>query len=171
MRKWLVLLIVMILGIASFLDWQDRSKSKHIVNILNSIPTIEKISAKEVASGKELFQMTKTDPSFSVVVNVFQLPYMELKWSEKKLVKQDPLFVIDYLKDDDVLYKVNIYELKDENVPVLVNRGLPNEQSTYGFMYSPPTNESTYVFRLDEYNQLIGVNEGLKEVLNKILIQ
>lgn len=147
MKKWGVHFIIILLGVALIGTWQERIKTKYIVNILESIPSVDLIIVKDSETDKRLFEYTSKDAFFSEMVEIYEYPYYELKQSEKKLVNKDPVYVIEFLQDNAIQYKVNVYELKEDDKDVLADKGLSTEKENH-----------TYVFALEKYHHLVGVN-------------
>ena len=160
MKKWGFVFIVLVLGGIIIASWQEQIKIKHIVNILESIQSVDLIRVQDSQTDKLLNQYTEKNASFSGMVDIYKYPYYELKGSEKKLVNKDPVYVIEFLQDNAVQYKLNVYELNEEDKEIF---------KTSNYLYSPENVNDTYVFALEKYPHLVGVNEGLKQILNKAL--
>lgn len=160
MKKWGFVFIVLVLGGIIIASWQEQIKTKHIVNNLESIQSVDLIRVQDSQTDKLLIEYTDKNASFSAMVDIYKYPYYELKGSKKKLVNQDPVYVIEFLQDNVVQYKVNVFELNEEDKEIF---------KTSNYIFSPENVKDTYVFSLDKYPHLVGVNEGLKEILNRTL--
>ena len=91
MRKWLILLIVLVIAGLIFEEWHGKKKTDVIVNILDSIPYIDTIAVKDGHTKQDIVTFTNAETSFSDMVEVYDLPYYNLKWSERKLLRGRPL--------------------------------------------------------------------------------
>ena len=159
MRKWIIFVIVIVLGGLIFISWEEEKKDKEVVQILDRIPFIDLIVVKDGKSGEKLLDFTSLDSTFSQMVNVYQKPYHDFKRSEKKLLKEEPFIVIEYLRDNLIQYKVIIYQVQDGNKYMLTSE----------YIYSPKEDNRNYTFVIKESDQLLGVNQGLKELLNTVV--
>lgn len=165
MRKWVILIVVISLGGVIFGTWLEQRKNAVVGNILNSVQLIDSIRVKDGESKEEILTFTKLDPSFFDMVEIYKLPYKDLKWSERKLLKEKPFIEVEYLQNNEINYIVSIYQLNDENMSMLVNISDP---LSYRYMYTSKENNTTYIFAIKENYQLLGVNEGFKELLDII---
>ena len=159
MRKWIIFFIVIVLGGLIFVAWEEEKKDKEVVKILDRIPFVDSILVKDGKSEEKLLDFTSLDSSFLQMVNVYQKPYYDLKWSEKKLLKEEPFIVIEYLRENLIQYKVIIYQVQDANKYMLTSE----------YIYSSEEDNSNYTFVINETDQLLGVNQGLKELLNTVV--
>lgn len=143
------------------------------MNILDSIPYIDAIAVKDGNTKQEIVTFTNVDPSFSDMVDVYDLPYYhKLKWSERKLLRGKPFVVVEYLKDNETQYEVSIYQVKEDNLSYMqsIDKVIQTDILTpYSYSYSPTEKNTTYIFAIRENHQLLGVNEGLKELLNTVI--
>ncbi|MGB3262226.1 hypothetical protein [Paenisporosarcina sp.] len=160
MKKWGFVFIVLVLGGITIASWQEQIKTKHIVNNLESIQSVDLIRVLDSQTDNLFIEYTDKNASFSEMVDIYKYPYYELKGTEKKLVNKVPVFVIEFLQDNAVQYKVNVYELNEEDKEIF---------KTSNYLYSPENVNATYVFALEKYPHLVGVNEGLKQILNSTL--
>ena len=156
-----------------FGDWQGQKKINVIGNILDSIPYIDAIAIKDGNTKQEIATFTNVDPSFSAMVEVYDLPtYYDLKWSERKLLRGKPFVVVEYLKDNQTQYEVSIYQVKEDDLSYMqaIDKDIGTDILTpYSYSYSPTEKDTTYIFAIKENHQLLGVNEGLKELLNTVI--
>ena len=159
MRKWIIFFIVIVLGGLIFVAWEEEKKDKEVVKILDRIPFVDSILVKDGKSEEKLLDFTSSDSSFLQMVNVYQKPYYDLKWSEKKLLKEEPFIVIEYLRENLIQYKVIIYQVQDANKYMLTSE----------YIYSSEEDNSNNTFVINETDQLLGVNQGLKELLNTVV--
>ena len=172
-RKWITLIIVLVIAGLIFGNWLGKKKTNVIVNILDRIPYIDAIAVKDGNTKQEIVTFTNVDPSFSDMVEVYDLPYYhKLKWSERKLLRGKPFVVVEYLKDNKTQYEVSIYQVKEDYLSYMqaIDKDIGTDILTpYGYSYSPTEKETTYIFAIKENQQLLGVNEGLKELLNTVI--
>lgn len=169
MKKWgIVLLVIVLVGISIF-TWQERNTTKYMVNILNNIPSIDSLVVIDGKTKEELIKFASKEEFFSVMVNVYKLPYYNLKWSEKKLLKEDPVLVIEYFKGKEMQYKVNVYKLSHQYKEMLADKERFPDSLSYSYIYSPNGTKDNYIFALDEHYQLVGAHEGLKEIVYKAM--
>lgn len=168
MRKSIILIIGILLGAALIgTGWLEYRNTKVIEEILNNYPYIDSISVKDGKTKEEILTFTSLDPSFSDTVELYKLSYHGLKWSERKLLKGKPYIEVDYIKNNEVMYKVSVYEVEEEHTPMLPN-DISTASRSYSFSYSPEKNNTTYIFAIKDNYSLLGVNEGFKELLNKV---
>jgi hypothetical protein len=165
MRKWVILIAVIAFGGAMFVTWLEERKPKVIGDILYSIPDIDSIAVKDGKTKEEILILTNLETYSSGMVEIFELPYKDLKWSERKLLKGEPKILVEYLTNNEVQFSVSIYQLKDDS---MLSNEKPMGSRSYSHSYSPKEKNTTYIFAIKENDQLLGVNEGLKELLNVI---
>ena len=172
-RKWITLIIVLVIVGLIFGNWQGKKKTNVIVNILDSIPYIDAIAIKDGNTKQEIATFTNVDPTFSAMVEVYDLPtYYDLKWSERKLLKGKPFVVVEYLKDNETQYEVSIYQVEEDNMSYMqsIDKVIQTDIiRPYSYSYSPTEKNAAYIFSIKENHQLLGVNEGLKELLNTVI--
>ena len=101
------------------------------------------------------------------MVEIYDLPFKDLKWSERKLLKKEPFAEVEYFKNNEIQYKVSIYQVEEKHMPML---SIDNSAAirSYSYSYSPEEKNTNYLFAIKDNYQLLGVNEGLKELLNII---
>lgn len=119
-----------------------------------------------------MFTLKNTDSSFSGILEIYDLPYYDLKWEERKLLKGKPFAVVAYLKNNEIQYELIIYQVKDDNMSYLQSIDIVIETdiiTTYSYSYSPREKNTAYIFAIKDNYQLLGVNEGLKELLDSII--
>ncbi|MFS0674722.1 hypothetical protein [Ornithinibacillus sp. 179-J 7C1 HS] len=129
-------------------------------NIIDSVPIIDSITAKDGKTKEEILTVTTSDDSFDKMVEIYHF-YYDLKWSEKVILKDDPFIEIDYIERNDVKFTVSIYQVEDHHISLLPN-GFSTEVRNVEYSYSPEGSNSTYIFVIEELNQLIDVNDGMK---------
>lgn len=168
MKKWALIIIFIVLGVVFFLVWSDQNKTNYIGGILNSIPAVDLIIVKDSETDKQIFEFTQENDLFNDMVNIYKRPYLELKQSEKKLLNKKSTYVIEYLKDNTIQYKVNIYKVEEESADIFVDKGFNTEIREIDYIYSPENMNHRYVFTLEKYHHLLGVNDGLKQIINEI---
>ena len=172
MRKWLILIIVLAIGGTIFGIWQEKKKTKIIVNVLDSIPYIDSITVKDGETKQNILTFTNVDPSFSNMVEIYDLPYYDLKWSERKLLRGKPFVVVEYLKNDETQYEVSIYQVEEDNMSYMQSIDMLIQTdiiTPYSYSYSPKEKNNAYIFAIKENYQLLGVNEESKELLNIVI--
>lgn len=168
MRKWVILIIIIAIGGILFGTFLEQKKPKVVGKILNSIPFIDSITVKDGKTKEEILTLTNLDPSISDMAEIYKLPYLDLKWAERKLLKKDPFVEVEYLKNNEIQYKVSIYQVDEESMQS-INTGISGDSITYSYSYSPKEKNASYIFAIKENYQLLGVNEGLKELLNIVI--
>ena len=171
MKKWIFLIIFFVLGGVIFLVWSDQNKTNYTGGILNSIPLVELIIVKDSETDKQIFEFTQKNDFFNDMVNIYKHPYFELKQSEKKLLNKESTYVIEYLKDNTIQYKVNIYKVEEDKTNVFVEKGFATEIREIDYIFSPENTNHSYVLVSEKYHNLLGLNDGLKQIINEILNQ
>ena len=170
MKKWILLLLCFVLVAAFFLDWREQKKTNYTKEILDSISLVDLIMIKDSETEKPIAKYTNEDDFFNEMVNVYKHPYYELKQSERKLLKKQPVYVIEYLKGNTIQYKVNMFEVEEiENV--FVDQAFDREKVENEYMYSPDNTGRSYVFMLEKYEHLVGLNDGLIQIINETFTQ
>lgn len=162
MRKWVILIIVIAVGGVVLGTWLEQRKPAVVGNVLNSVQLIDSIKVQDGKTKENILTLTKLDSSFSDTVEIYKLPYKDLKRSERKLLNVEPFVEVEYLQNSEIKYIVSIYQLNDEHISKLDN-------TDNRYMYTSDENNSTYIFAIKENYQLLGVNEGLKELLDIII--
>lgn len=173
MKKWIVFIIVIIIaGIYFGKSWYEYEKTKVRVNILENIHLIDSITITDSKTKDEVFIVNQSDPFFTEMVNVFDLQYMNLDRQEKQMLKGDPLWDILYKTKDQVKYTVSIYQVGNEWEDMLED---VYERATvdtivedYSYVYFPHDETDGYVFAIKENKELLGINEGLEELIERI---
>lgn len=168
MRKWKLWILTFIVGLAHFLLSPER-KINVIGTILSSSPYVDSLTVKEGATKNEiLFLSDGAEPLFSEMANLYLLPYTDLTWSDRKLLKGDPAFIVEYKRKNNPQYKMLIYLVKADQIQLL-----PEERTEgirhFGYAYAPKEKGDTYIFAIKENRQLLGVTEGLKELIDQII--
>ena len=166
-QRWSILILVIILGIVLFTEYKDQQRMMATVDISDSIPFIESIVIKDGKTKDEILTLTDTESSFSEMVDIYDSPIHYLKWSERKLLKGDPFIEVEYLIGTEVQHSMSVYEVEDENISMLP-RDFSTDVSFYSYSYTPEEDE-TYIYAIEEINQLLGINEGMKDLLNIVL--
>ncbi len=167
-KKWGIALIMISLSGAFFLAWQDYNKTSYMGSILSDIPSIDSVIVKDAQTGNQLIEFTRKDDLFSEMVDIYMLPYYDLTWSERKLLNDKSFITIDYSKDKEVQYTINVYHLKETDKDFLKNTHSNEDVKEYSYLYSPNNSNNTYIFALDKHNHLVGVNQGLQEIIKKV---
>lgn len=135
-------------------------------NILDSIPDINYIAAKDGRTNERIEEFYNTDDSFDKIIDIYHF-YHDIKWSERKLLKENPIINLEYMYQGNPKFTVNIYEVEDQHISLLP-KDFTTEVRTVNYSYTPESG-STYIFLIEETNQLIDVTEGLKELINKLI--
>ncbi|MGN7479570.1 hypothetical protein ACTHOQ_17200 [Solibacillus silvestris] len=167
MKKWVFLIIFFVLGVALFLTWTEQNKTNYIGGILNSIPSVDLIIVKDSATDNQIFEYTQNDDFFKDMVNIYDHFFVELNKSEKNLLNKEPTYVIEYLKDNTIQYKVNIYKV-EVDADVFVDKSSTTEIRQTDYIFSPENTDHSYVFITEKYHNLLGLNDGLKQIMNEI---
>jgi hypothetical protein len=167
MKGWKIILPVVILGVILFFVWQEQREKSMIGNLLESVSDIDSVIIKDGKTSKKILTLTNSEPVFSELVNIYDAPYHDLKWSERKLLKNDPAYEAEFLINDDVQYTMNIYKVEEDQISLIPN-DFTAEVRSYSYIYSPD-GDNTYIFARKEIHQLLGVNEGFKKLLNMII--
>lgn len=162
MRKWVWVILIGSIFIAWFIFdmWQEYSRNEVLKGIMSSETQIDTISVKDHKTNKEILVLTNSDAAFNPMVEVYRLPYVQLERPDNKILKEEPLFDIEYLQENEVKYVVRVHQFNTK--PALEN------QLEDRYMYSPKDNNKIYIFGIKENDQLMGVNEGFKELINII---
>ncbi|SOC43742.1 hypothetical protein [Ureibacillus acetophenoni] len=163
MRKWGILIIIIILGGAIYIDWLSKKEFEVIGYILNTSPDIDSISIRDGKTKEELLAFSKSDSAFSEL-GLFYRSILHLNGTEKDILNGETLAEIDYYENGEVRYTVSIYQLEDD---ITVNRPVSN---LYTYQYTPKGITSPFVFALKDNYILFGVNRGMKDLVN-LLIQ
>ena len=80
--------------------------------------------------------------------------------------------MVEYLRDNETQYEVSIYQVEEDNLSYMqaIDKDIGTDILTpYSYSYSPTEKDTTYIFAIKENHQLLGVNEGLKELLNTVI--
>jgi len=165
MRRWIILIIIIALGGAIWWGWVAQKNDSIVAKIMDSAQYIDSITVKDGKTKEEILGFTKLDSVFPDMVEVYKQPYRQLVRSEKNLLQGEPFLEVEYLQNNEIKFIVSIYQLDNEQRSTLVNT---NDTVPDRHMYSPKGNNTTYIFAIKENNQLLGVNEGFKEVLDLI---
>ena len=171
MKKRIFFIMFFVLGVVFFLAWSDQNKTNYIGGIVNSIPTVDLIIVKDSETDKQVVEFTKENDFFNDMANIYKRPYRELKQSEKKLLNKKSLYVIEYLKDNTIQYKVNIYKVEEASADVFIDKDVAVENREIDYIYSPENTNHRYVFASEKYHHVMGLNDGMKQILNEILTQ
>jgi len=126
------------------------------------------VIVKDAQTGKQIIEFTRENNLFSEMINIYKLPYYDLTWSERKLLNYEPFITIDYFNDKEIQYTVNVYQLKETNIDFLKNTETNEDVKEYSYLYSPSNSNNTYIFSLEKHNHLVGVNQGLQEIIRSV---
>ena len=168
MKKWIFLIAFFVFGGVIFSIWSEQNKVNYIGGILNNISSVDLIIVKDSDTNKQIFEYTQNDDFFYDRVNIYEKPFFELKKSEKKLLNKESTYVIEYLNDNTIQYKVNIYKVED-STEVFVEKEYTTEINEFDYIFSPESTNHSYVFVTEKYHNLLGLNDGLKKIINDIL--
>lgn len=122
---------------------------------------------KDARTGKQIIEFTRKDDLFSEMINIYQLPYYDLTWSERKLLKHKPFRTIDYSKGREIQYTIYVYQLQETDKDFLKNTQSNEDVKNYSY-HSPGNSNNTYIFALEKHNHLVGVNPGLQKIIRKV---
>lgn len=140
----------------------------YIGEILNNISSVELIIVKDSDTNKQIFEYTQNDDFFNDMVNIYEKPFFELKKSEKKLLNKESTYVIEYLNDNTIQYKVNIYKV-EASTEVFVDKEYATEIKEFDYIFTSESTNQSYVFVTEKYHNLLGLNDGLKQIINEII--
>lgn len=167
--QWGIIIILISLIIVD--RWDDK-KTNQMLTILENTSSIDSISIKEGRTKKELFILEPSSPSFKNAVNVYENPYRPLTFFERKVLKQEPIATLDYFSADELIYQLSVYPFDPEHFPNIdLTTASDSTEKTYHYIYYPEDEELGYIFALKELNQLIGVNDGLKEIVDHGMVK
>jgi|SRR5690625_424288 len=164
-QKWKFLIILIFFLVIIIYFYMEKKDTENIGNIMEAIPTIDSVVAKDSNTKEKILKLTNTDSSFDYnMIDIYDVPFIKLKKSERKLLRDEPFIEIDFLNKNDIQFMVSVYRFVDKPI-------LPDKISlgTDRYDYSPMGSKCTYIFALKEFNQLLGVNDELKALLNMIL--
>lgn len=63
---------------------------------------------------------------------------------------------------------MNIYKVED-STEVFVDKKFTPEIKEFDYIFSPESTNHSYVFATEKYHYLLGLNDGLKQIINDIL--
>ncbi|KGR73638.1 hypothetical protein [Ureibacillus manganicus] len=158
MRKWIILIIILILGGIIYSNWLSNKESEALKYILNTSLDIDSITVKDGKTKEELLSFSNSDPAFSELANFYSRYYV-LEGENKNILTGEPIAEIEYYVEKELKYTVSIYQLKER---LIVK---PPVTSLDVYQYAPVEKNSPFVFSIKEYNMLFGVNEGMKELM------
>lgn len=159
MRKWKILIIILILGGIAYADWLSYKESEALKYILNTSPDIDSITVKDGKTKEELLSFSNSDPAFSELANFYRR-YYTLESENKNILTGESIAEIEYYAEKELIYTVSIYQLKER---LIVK---PPVESLNDYQYAPEEKNNPFVFSIKEYNMLFGVNEGMKELMD-----
>ncbi|MBD8036334.1 hypothetical protein H9635_06220 [Solibacillus sp. A46] len=168
MKKWIFLIAFFVFAGVIFSIWSEQNKVNYIGGILNNISSVDLIIVKDSETEKQIYEYTQNNDFFNDMVNIYDQPFFELKKSEKKLLNKESTYVIEYLNDNTIQYKVNIYKVED-STEVFVEKEYTTEINEFDYIFSPESTNHSYVFVTEKYHNLLGLNDGLKQIINDIL--
>ena len=159
-RDFLLFLLVAIPLL--FFSWKENKKSEFMMNVLESTFVADSLVINDTHAGEQIAVITRSDWFFHQMADVYK-QYYNLLWSERKLLKGDPQFEIIYFREDETLFSLHIYEVEEEHLSLLPP-GEITDAGVVNYSYSLE-HGSTYIFALEEINQILLVNEGLETIL------
>ncbi|WP_332649499.1 hypothetical protein [Lysinibacillus sp. 54212] len=168
MRKWFIIFLLVLIGGTLFYSLQDQKKYKHVAHILDSIPSIDSIQIIDGKAEKTLLQFDNSSNIFHEMVNIYSSPYVEMKWSEQKIIRKEPYAVVQFFGDNEIKYRVNIYRINKEEKDLLENNSLKNESLHKNPLILEEKN-NTYIFAIKENDHILGINDGLKKIIYSLI--
>ena len=63
---------------------------------------------------------------------------------------------------------MNIYKVED-STEVFGNKEYATEIKEFDYIFSPESTNQSYVFVTEKYHNLLGLNDGLKQIVDEIL--
>lgn len=160
--------VLSILSLVGSINFNMKQKEKeNIAYILESIPSIDTIIARDSETKEEILKITHEEPSFNSfnLADIYKgnIPIALKRSERRKLLKGKPFIEIDFLENNHVKYTVSVYRFNEK--PNLPERGtfitIDDSHSTL------TENKGYYIFAVKEYNQLLV--PGLRYHLEKIL--
>ncbi|WAA13194.1 hypothetical protein [Fervidibacillus halotolerans] len=166
MKRWKIIIPIVIVGVILFLDWQDRRELLLIGKALDyPVDDINTVIVKDGKTSKEILTLTNSDPIF--FRQIYSVFYIKLNWSERrKLLKNGPVYEVKFLINDEIYYSMNIYKVEEDQISLLPVHE-DDSISKFDFIYSPD-GENTYIFVRKETPHLLPVKEEFRELLKII---
>ncbi|MEK5185337.1 histone acetyltransferase [Solibacillus sp. FSL W7-1324] len=163
MKRWLWVTLIGIIFAGWFIFnlWQEHSRYEVLKRIMSSETHIDTISVTDRKANEELLTFTESDAAFTPMIEMYRYPYVQLERPDHKILKEEPLFDIEYKQENEVKYVVRVHQL--DSIPALETQ-LENR-----YIYSPENNNKFYIFGVKENDQLLVVNEGFQSLLDKLI--
>jgi len=170
LKKWLLLIAILIVGGVLTNGLWNKWKVSAIGNVLSSSHLIDSVSIKDGTSKAEILTLSEKDPNFNDIVEIYARSYRDLKFSERKLLKKDKFVEVDYLQKNEVKYKVHIYKVTKKDISGIEDTFTPYsaDERVDTYSYFPEGESDGYIFALKKVDQLVAVNDGLKELVDTI---
>ncbi|WAA08911.1 hypothetical protein [Fervidibacillus albus] len=139
-RRKSLAVLTLCLQIIILWGWFDRKQTEFIAEAFNQSFVVNSLVVKDSKTEKKILTLTDSDPDFSQMAHIYDAGYAELNWSERKLLKNDPVYEVEFLLNDDVLFTMGIYKVEKDQISLI-----PNDNELRIFSYSPD-GKDTYIF-------------------------
>ncbi|WAA13373.1 hypothetical protein [Fervidibacillus halotolerans] len=165
MKRWEIIILV-VLGVALFLDLRDQRELLLIGKALDyPVNDINTVIVKDGKTSKEILTLTNSDPIF--FRQIYSGIHIKLNWFERrKLLKNDPVYEVEFFINDEIYYSMNIYKAEKDQVSLVLDD--KDDDIPKKYIYSPD-GENTYIFVRKETPHLLPVKEEFKELLKMII--
>ncbi|WAA11994.1 hypothetical protein [Fervidibacillus halotolerans] len=107
-RQKIITTMIVVSRIISLWGWFDRKHSEFIGEAFVQSYDVNSFIVKDSKTEKVILTLTDSDPDFSQIAQIYDIGYANLDWSERKLLKNDPVYEVEFLLNDDVLYYEHI---------------------------------------------------------------
>src|SRR5690625_5364961 len=89
-QKWKFLIILIFFLVIIIYFYMEKKDTENIGNIMEAIPTIDSVVAKDSNTKEKILKLTNTDSSFDYnMIDIYDVPFIKLKKSERKLLRED----------------------------------------------------------------------------------
>lgn len=141
-RQKSLAVLTLCLQIIILWGWFDRKQTEFIAEAFNQSFVVNSIVVKNGKTEKEILTLTDSDPDFSQMAHIYDAGYNELDWSERKLLKNDPVYEVEFLLNDDVLFTMGIYKVEKDQISLI-----PNDNELRIISYSPRWKRHIYFWK------------------------
>lgn len=169
MRKKLIFVILFVL-VSIFIVSEVRQYNtlSKMGNILSTIASDDKVIVKDVEKEEIIMTLTDEDERFEGARDVYTL-YHPLSWREKKLLKNDPIYEVIYLVDDENQFSAYFHQVDEKDIP-LVREDFDTINGPYPFKYSPTESDNTFVLAIDDLDHIVIFTDEIESLLT-LLVQ
>lgn len=152
-RLWIMIALIIVLGAAAFTTLQqNKQQEQDVEKILDERDQIDQIVVKQE---DKVIQKIVGAQSVKRYVEETPLAKIEnLERSTKKKFEKNPAFTIDYKIGNDVLYKVDVFQLKKE-------QAVTTEENDYIFSIG----QQTYMLVWQPYKERLSQNERTAQLI------